>query len=68
MHGVRWNCDLLFFKNYKKPVDMTLRNLFGIRINKFLKTTVQTRILYEKKIIDHLQVENMISIGFYFHR
>ena len=67
-HGVRWNCDLLLFKNYCKQVDMTLKNLFGIRINKFLKTNIQTRILYEKQFSEHIQVENLISFGIYFHR
>ena len=67
-HCVTWNCDLLLFKNYRKSVDMNLKNLFGIRINRFLKTNIQTRILYEKQVEDRLQVENMISFGFYFHR
>jgi hypothetical protein len=66
-HGIRWSCDLLIFRNYKKPTDVTFKNLFGIRINKFLKTNFQTRILYEEQVSDHLQVENLISFGFYFH-
>ena len=62
-----WNCDLLLFKNYNRPIDMTLKNLFGLKINKFLKTSLSTKILYEEKLSRHLQVENLLSIGFYIH-
>ena len=61
---VHWNCDVLMFKNYKKPVDVVLNNLVGIRINKFLKTSIQTHLLYESAVSKHLQIENMISAGF----
>jgi hypothetical protein len=64
---VHWNCDLLFFKNYHAPVDVAFRNLVGIRINSFLKASIQTRVFYEEKISKNLQLENMVSIGFYFH-
>ena len=61
---VHWNCDVLMFKNYKKPVDVVMNNLVGIRINKFLKTSIQTHLLYESAVSKHLQIENMISAGF----
>jgi hypothetical protein len=64
---VHWDCDLLVFKNYDSPVDLTLKNLIGIRINKFLKTSIQTRVIYEEKVSKNLQLENLVSLGFYFH-
>lgn len=63
---VHWTCDALVFKNYKQPIDITIKNLIGIRINKFLKTTIQTRLLYEEQVSKCLQVENLITIGFFY--
>jgi hypothetical protein len=64
---LHWDCDLLLFKNYNSPVDLACRNLFGLRINKFLKATLQTRIFYEEKLCKHLQFENLLSVGLYLH-
>jgi len=64
---LHWNCDLLLFKNYNSPVDLAFKNLFGLAINKFLKATIQTRIFYEEKLCKNLQIENLLSVGFYFH-
>jgi hypothetical protein len=64
---VHWDCDLLLFKNYNAPVDLNFKNLIGIRINKFLKTSIQTRVFYEEKISKNLQLENLVSLGFYVH-
>jgi hypothetical protein len=64
---LHWNCDLLLFKNYNLPVDLALKNLFGLAINKFLKASIQTRIFYEEKQCKNLQIENLLSVGFYFH-
>ena len=64
---LHWNFDLLLFKNYQMPIDMTFKNLFGIKINKFLKTSLSTKILYEEKLNKHLQFENLLSIGFNIH-
>lgn len=61
-----WTCDALVFKNYKKPIDIVIKNLIGIRINKFLKTSIQTRLLYEEQVSKCLQVENLITIGFFY--
>ncbi len=61
-----WTCDALVFKNYKKPIDVAIKNLIWIRINKFLKTSIQTRLLYEEQVSKCLQVENLITIGFFY--
>jgi len=61
---MHWNCDLLIFKNTELPADVSLRNLFGFRINRFLKVRLQTRIFYEEQISRKVQVENMVSVGF----
>ncbi|MCX6269385.1 MAG: DUF3078 domain-containing protein [Bacteroidetes bacterium] len=63
---IHWDCDLLIFKNYRKPVDMVMKNLIEIRISKFIKTTIQTQLYYEKEVSKTLQVMNMVSLGFYF--
>jgi len=65
---LHWNCDLQLFKNYNAPADMMLKNLFGLRINKFFKTYLQTRIYYEEKLSKHLQFENILSVGLNLHR
>lgn len=64
---VHWNCDILVFKNYLKPVDLTLKNIFTVTINKFLQTNIQTRIFYEEEVSRSLQLENLVSLGFYFN-
>jgi hypothetical protein len=61
---VRWMCDLLIFKNKDKPADLSLKNLIDIRINRYLKTSIQTRLFYEELVSRKLQVENVISLGF----
>jgi hypothetical protein len=63
---IHWSSDVLLFKNYLKPVDLVLDNQVGIRINKFLKTSIKTQISYESEVSRNLQIENMISLGFYF--
>jgi hypothetical protein len=64
---LHWNCDLLLFQNDHSPVDVTLKNNFGIRINRFLKASIATRILYEEKVCRRIQVENLVTLGFYVH-
>ncbi|MFZ4520525.1 MAG: hypothetical protein ACOYNC_02400 [Bacteroidales bacterium] len=62
---IHWNCDLKIFKNYGKPVDILVKNLIGIRIGKYIKTSVQTRISYEKEVSARLQMENLVTLGFF---
>ncbi len=64
---IHWNCDLLVFKDAGKPFDVVLKNIVGIRISKFLKSTIQTRLYYEKEVSKNIQVENLVSLGFYFN-
>jgi len=64
---IKWNCDLLVFKNYTSQVDVTLKNNFGIRINRFLKASIQTRVFYEEMVSRSIQVENLVTFGFYVH-
>jgi hypothetical protein len=64
---IKWNCDLLVFKNYTAPVDITLKNNFGIRINRFLKASIQTRVFYEEMVSRSIQLENLVTFGFYVH-
>jgi hypothetical protein len=64
---VHWNCDILLFKNYLSPVDFSLKNFICFNLNKYIKTSIQTRILYEEKINKNLQLENNVNIGLSIH-
>jgi len=63
---MNWNCDLMLFKANEAPIDMTVRNLFSFRITRFLKASMQTRVIYEQQVSRKLQLENMVSVGFSF--
>ena len=63
---IHWNFDLLLFKNYNSRADLTVKNLFDLRLGKFFKTSFQTRVLYEEKLSRSLQFENILSVGFNF--
>jgi hypothetical protein len=64
---IKWNCDLLAFKNYTAPVSVTLKNNVEIRISRFLKASIQTRIFYEETVSRSIQLENLVTCGFYVH-
>lgn len=64
---VHWSCDLLLFKNLNSFPDITLKNLFTVKLTRFIKTSIQTRILYEEEVSKNIQVENYLNIGFSFH-
>ena len=61
---VRWNCDMMLFKGYRKPADLNLKNLLEVRPVKFFVISLQSRICYEEDISDKLFVENILSVGF----
>jgi hypothetical protein len=64
---IRWNCDLLLFKQNDVPVDFSLKNLFAYRISRYFKTSLQTQLFYDEKISRQLRIENLLSLGFDFH-
>jgi len=41
--------------------------LFAYRINRFLKTSLQTKLFYDEDVSRQLKMENLLSIGFDFH-
>lgn len=61
---VHWTCDFLVFQNFHESVDLNVRNLLNIRITKFLKTNIQTRLFYQEQVSKQVQLENLVSIGF----
>jgi hypothetical protein len=63
---VHWNCDVLIFKNYRKPVDLVMKSIIGIKITKYLRTSIQTRVFYEQEMSKSIQFENLVSLGLYF--
>jgi len=64
---LKWTCDLLLFKNYTAPVDVTLKNSIALKITQWLRTNFQTRIFYEEAVSRHVQIENILTFGFSFH-
>ena len=60
---VGWDCDLLLLKMAEQPIDVNLRNLFSIRLNRLVQTQIQTRIVYEEQYCKKVQIENVISVG-----
>jgi len=64
---LQWNCDLLLFKADNSTVDMTMKNLFTYKINRFLKTSLQTRLFYDEDVSKQLRMENLLSFGLDFH-
>jgi len=63
---VHWTCDLLLFQNFHESVDINVKNLLNIRITKFLKTNIQTRLYYQEQLSKQIQLENVVSIGLSF--
>jgi hypothetical protein len=62
---VHWNCDLQLFKNYRKPPDLAFDNLVGIRIGRFVKTSILTKVSYDREVSRCVRVENRLTIGFF---
>lgn len=62
---IDWNSDIRVFKDWKCPIDLTVNNEFAMRLWKYLKIAMRTRIFYEKEVSKHLQLENLVSFGFY---
>jgi hypothetical protein len=58
------DCDLLLFRNYDARMDLRFRNFISLKISKFLKASLQTRMVYDEKSSRNLQVENLLCIGF----
>jgi hypothetical protein len=64
---LRWNADLLLFKDYRAPVDITWKNRFEFRVYRVIKVILQTRMLYEPDLTKSLQFENFLSAGIALH-
>jgi hypothetical protein len=64
---IHWNCDLLIFKNYRKPADVALKNQVGIRLTKLLKMNIQTRLFYEQEVSRNIQAETLLILGLYLN-
>jgi len=65
--NLQWNCDLLLFKAGNSAVDLTLKNLFAFRINRFIRTSLQTKLFYDEDVNLMLRMENLVTVGFGFH-
>lgn len=60
---LHWDCDLLIFKNTNMSPDIILRNNLGFRLARFLRARMQTRVYYEERVSNRVQMENIVSAG-----
>jgi hypothetical protein len=61
---LKWTSEMMLFKNYIKPVDITVKSLLEWRFGRNLSGSLQTRLFYEKEITKKLQIDNIITLGF----
>jgi len=64
---VMWSCDLWVFKDPESMPELTFKNFISLKINRFVKISLQTRILYEKEMSRHFQFENLLTAGYFIH-
>jgi hypothetical protein len=60
---IHWNCDLLLFKNFLSCMDVSLKNILTLKLGKFIRTSIQTKILYGEKTGKNFRIENNVDIG-----
>jgi hypothetical protein len=61
---LKWTCEMMLFKNYIKPVDITVKSLLEWRFGRNLSGSLQTRLFYEEAVSKKLQIDNIITLGF----
>lgn len=61
---IQWNLDLKMFMAYAQPAEYALKNMVGVKLTRYLKAAMITRLCYGEKESRRLQTENLISIGF----
>lgn len=64
--ALQWNCEVNLFQGLRKPVDFNLKNILGLKIGRYFKGSLQTRLIYEEEVSKSMQMENNISFGFCF--
>jgi hypothetical protein len=60
---IHWNCDLLLFKNFVSCVDVSLKTILTLKLGKFIRTSIQTKIQYGEKTGKSFRIENNLDIG-----
>jgi len=63
---IQWKCDIQAFKNFEFPVDLDITNILSLKANKYFKTSIRTRFLYNEHISKTFRLENTVTVGFYF--
>ncbi len=65
---MHWNCDFFLFKKHDAaPWDVNMKNQFGLKISRWFRLNIQTRLFYEEEVSMKLQFENLVSLGFFFN-
>ncbi|MCK4679011.1 MAG: hypothetical protein KAT48_12825 [Bacteroidales bacterium] len=59
-------CDIKAFKNYNMPCDVDINNTVTYKTHNHFKTSIETGIKYDEKMMKTVQLKNMLTIGFYF--
>lgn len=66
--NINWECTWVLFSNKNKPknVDVEILNKFSLKVNKYVKTVISARLIYDEDISNKLQLQQQLLIGYYF--
>ena len=59
-------CDIKAFKNFNMPCDVDINNTVTYKTHNHFKTSIETGIKYDEKMMKTVQLKNLLTIGFYF--
>jgi hypothetical protein len=62
---LNWDCNIKAFKDFNMPADVRIKNELKFTAGHHFKISVMTRITYDQEVNQSVEVENMITIGFY---
>ena len=62
--NLAWNLEASLLKKVKYSPEVVIKNGFILRFGKYIKASLQTRVVYEEEISLTWQTENILTIGF----
>lgn|GEM_PF-950647 len=62
---INWDCNIKAFKDFNMPVDVKIKNELKLTAGRHFKTSIMTRITYDREVNPTVEVENMITVGFF---
>jgi hypothetical protein len=60
-----WDCNIKAFKDFNMPLDVNINNELKLTAGRHFKTSIMTRITYDREVNPTVEVENMITVGFF---